>query len=240
MAAEIVIAVLNQSTVATDSEVEIVAAHLQIQVSRDFAPIWGVDAIVHFLPKTSKPSPSTWQLVILDDSDQAGALGYHDLTASGMPLAKIFARTTIDAGLSWSVTASHEIMEMLVDPDINLTAFVQTSDTAGTLYAYEVADACEDDSFGYDIGTLQPTRVSDFVTPAWFEPQGTNTNPKFDFRGHVTAPFQILSGGYIGVFDVTGGTGWTQLTADKVTAREAGLRPRFETRKTVRRQRSRH
>ncbi len=212
--AEIVIDVINQSTVVPDAQVEILAIHLQIQVSRDFAPIWGTDAIVHFLPKTVTPSAKSWQLVILDDADQAGALGYHDLTAAGLPLGKVFARTTIKAGLQWSVTASHELLEMLGDPDINLTAFVQDTNTTGRLYAYEVCDACEDDSFGYDIGTLQPTRVSDFVTPAWFEPQGTSLNPTFDFKGHVTAPFQLLKGGYIGIFDVTSGSGWTQLTAE--------------------------
>jgi Fe-S cluster assembly iron-binding protein IscA len=37
---------------------------------------------------------------------------------------------------------------MLGDPNINLTVFVQNSNTAGMLYAYKVCDACEDDTLG--------------------------------------------------------------------------------------------
>jgi hypothetical protein len=54
---------------------------------------------------------------------------------------------------------------MLADPNINLTVFVQDADTTGTLYAYEVCDACEDDSLGYQINNVL---VSDFVYTAWF------------------------------------------------------------------------
>jgi len=50
--------------------------------------------------------------VILDDSDQAGALGYHDLTSDGLPIGKVFAASDLKAGTSWTVTASHELLEM--------------------------------------------------------------------------------------------------------------------------------
>src|SRR6266581_3514657 len=97
--------------------------------------------------------------------DFAGALGYHDLTKQGLPLGKVFAGSDMKLGYNWTVTASHELLEMLADPDINLTAFVQDSDTSGILYAYETADACEADEYGYKIdGVL----VSDFVFPSWF------------------------------------------------------------------------
>ncbi len=43
---------------------------------------------------------------------------------------------------------------MLADPNINLSAFVQNTNTAGTLYAYEICDACEDDSLGYMIDNI--------------------------------------------------------------------------------------
>jgi len=87
--------------------------------------------------------------------------------------------------------------------------FVQPSATAGTLYAYEVCDACESDTFGYTIGKVL---VSDFVYPAWFESFRTPNSTQFDREGHIVRPFQLLSGGYIGVFDVSYGTGWHQLT----------------------------
>src|SRR2546425_11594252 len=130
------ISVINESTVLTDAEITPVVAALQKQVTNDFRPAWGVDAELTTVPKgTPAPTPSWW-LVILDDSDQAGALGYHDLTSDGLPIGKIFAASDLKAGDSWSVTASHELLEMLADPNINLTVFVQDADTTGTLYAY--------------------------------------------------------------------------------------------------------
>src|SRR5277367_5245119 len=160
------ISIFNASTVLTDNEIRPVVNALQQQVTNDFRPAWGIDAELTFVPTGSTPPIGTWWLTILDDSDQAGALGYHDLTPDGLPLGKIFAASDLKAGTSWSVTASHELLEMLADPNINLTVFVQEANTTGTLYAYEVCDACEDDSFSYPINSVQ---VSDFVYPAWFE-----------------------------------------------------------------------
>ena len=78
--ADIKIAVINASTVLTDAQVQPAVSALQIQVHRDFAPVWGVDADLTFVPSGSQPAPGMWWLSILDTSDQAGALGYHDVT----------------------------------------------------------------------------------------------------------------------------------------------------------------
>ncbi len=212
--ANIKIAVINSSTVVDDEAVLQVIKALQIQVVRDFAPVWGINADLRFITKGSKPTDNEWWLVILDNSDQAGALGYHDLTSQGLPLGKVFAKSDMDYGESWSVTASHELLEMLGDPNINLTVF-EESGNGGRLYAYEVCDACESEKFGYKIGNIL---VSDFVFPSWFESfqkQGT----RFDQQNKITKPFQLLPGGYIGIYDITAGTGWTQLTADKLNFR---------------------
>jgi hypothetical protein len=186
---------------------------LQQQVTNDFHPVWGIDAELKMIPQGTPATPGTWWLVILDDSDQAGALGYHDLTPDGLPLGKIFAASDLKAGDSWSVTASHELLEMLADPNINLTVFVQDANTTGTLYAYEVCDACEDDSFGYKINNVL---VSDFVYPAWFENFREEGSTQFDQMNQIKDPLALLTGGYIGVFSVTDGTGWQQQTAEKV------------------------
>ncbi|MBI1850341.1 MAG: hypothetical protein HYR85_08365 [Planctomycetes bacterium] len=208
------IAIINESTVVSDSDAKAAVDALQRQVSNDFAPAWGIDASLTFLPSGSNPSPDAWWLVILDTSDQAGALGYHDITSAGLPLGKVFAKSDVDFGSSWTITASHELLEMLGDPDINLSALVQTSETDGTLYAYEVCDA-------------------DFVFPAWFEgfrEQGT----QFDFQQKITAPFQLLPGGYIGAFDIYSGSGWYQLYPAKTAVRYS-MRPRLGSRRDRRR-----
>ncbi len=230
------VAVINASTVLKDGQISDALPAFQTQVHRDFAPAWGIDADLTFVPKGSNPAPGAWWLVILDNSDQAGALGYHDLTDQGLPLGKVFAGTDLQAGGQWTVTASHELLEMLADPDINLAAYVDKQGGGITLYAYEVCDACEADELGYKIdGTL----VTDFVYPAWFESFRKDGSTQFDQQSQISAPFQLLTGGYIGVFDCPSGNGWTQITGEKKVRRYSMRAPvgsRRERRRTPREQ----
>lgn len=209
MVQRIHIDIINESTVCTDEEVRRIVSALQIQVSEHFYPVWGTDAYLTFIPKGHQPYAAHWWVAVLDNSDQAGALGYHDLTTDGLPLGKIFAGTDKQYGYKVSVTASHEVLEMLEDPYINLTA--QMSDNL--FYAYEVCDACEADNLGYLISGIT---VSDFVHPAWFE-TGTNVK-RFDQMNHLTGPCPTLDpGGYIGYYDPKTGQ-WGQKTAAKSLA----------------------
>jgi hypothetical protein len=210
---DITVAIINESTVVADADVAQYAAALQVQVSQHFAPAWGVDANIVVVPKVNQPPAGSWWLVLLDDTDQAGALGYHDVTSEGLPMGKVFAKTDLDNHLSVSVTISHELLEMLGDPDVNLTTFIQSSAKVGRLYAYEVCDAVEDDQYGYAIDGVT---VSDFVLPAYFEPSTAAHTPgvRYDYGGHLNGAVPtLLSGGYIGEFDVSRGSGWTQKTA---------------------------
>jgi hypothetical protein len=176
------VAVINASTVLNDDVVERAVRAFQTQVSRDFAPVWGINADLAFFPRDTDPAAlpqGSWWVVLLDNTDQAGLLGYHDLTTTGLPLGKVFARTDQMYHHHWTVTASHELLEMLVDPWINLTMFWQPDANSGVLYAYEVCDAVESDRYGYRIGR---TLVTDFVYPAWFEPNG----PQGGQMGHLS------------------------------------------------------
>ncbi len=202
------VALINLSTVVTDAQITLMMAALQVQVDRDFGPVWMLGANIVQVTRGGTIPKGVWAMFIMDISDEAGALGYHDLTPDGFPVGKVFAKSDLQYGMSISVTVSHELMEMLLDPYISNTVFVQSSDTTGVLYAYEVADAVEDDSLGYDINGIL---VSDFVTPAWFESFRKPNSVKFSFMGHVNAPFTLAVGGYIGVFAVSPNTtGWTQ------------------------------
>jgi len=230
------ISVINASTVVTDDDVRPVVDALQKQVTNDFLPAWGVGAQLTFVPTGTTPPAGTWWLSILDDSDQAGALGYHDITPDGLPLGKVFAGTDLKYGMQWSVTASHELLEMLGDPNINLTVFVQNDQSTGILYAYEVCDACEADQFAYPIGNVM---VSDFVFPSWFESFRTAGSAQFDQTKQIQNPLQLLTGGYIGVFDVNSGSGWQQQTAEKKpsdTLSRGNVGSRRERRRTPRQQ----
>lgn len=196
-----VIAITNASTCLNDSQVEAVLPALQKQVSLDFKAYWNLDCTLSFLPNNQPLTTGWWQMVIVDNPDQAGALGYHEMTSTGTPLGKVFAKLDLDNRCSWAVTLSHELLEMLVDPWINWCAVSRD----GKIYALEVCDAVEADDLGYEIdGVL----VSDFVTPSWFEPAEAD---RFDFKQHLSKELQLAEGGYISILDPK--KGWTQITA---------------------------
>jgi hypothetical protein len=219
------VAIYNDPTSGEqDAGVQTMVAALQQQIVNDFGPAWHTGAHVDFVASANKPPADAWVVAVLNNSDQAGALGYHDLTPAGLPLGKVFAGTDRQYNQKVSVTLSHELLEMLGDPWINLTA--QSDD--GKFYAWEACDAVEADELGYDINGVI---VSDFVTPHWF---GHGAGP-VDFKGHLANPFQLATGGYISVFDPASGQGWQQVNAQEAADLEAALlihsRPRIGSRR---------
>jgi len=204
------VAVINSSKSVKDSEIGSAVEALQKQIHRDFAPAWGVDAELTFVPKGSEPEPDSWRMLILDDTHhESGALGYRDLTSDGFPQTKIFARSAQKAGASWTVSASHVLLEMLANPRQNLAVFVQSTDSAGKFFANEVCNPCTAERYAYEIDGIL---VSDFIFPAWFESHRKPKSTKFDFREHITEPLMIPTGGYAPFFDVQAGE-WTQVFA---------------------------
>ena len=159
-------------------------AALQKQMEKDFVPVWGYPARLYV---TDKPKNDEWQVVFLDDADAANALGYHDLTKNGQPISKVFVKTTIAAGQKVSVTASHELLEMMIDPGAQLWA----QNTDGRFYAYEMCDAVENEEY-----TIDGISVSDFVHPSFFESWHQPRSVQFDHLNKVSQPFQTLQNGY--------------------------------------------
>jgi hypothetical protein len=196
------IAVMNASTCLTDAQVEAVLPALQKQVTDDFRAYWDLNCTLVFSARNQQLALGWWQIAVLDNPDQAGVLGYHEMSAQGTPLGKVFAKLDISNGTSWTVTLSHELLEMLADPWTNWCAVGSDS----KVYALEVADPVEADGLGYEIdGVL----LSDFVTPAWFEQTAAD---RIDFKQHLSKQLEIASGGYISVLDPR--KGWTQITAE--------------------------
>ncbi len=194
------IAVMNQSTVMADVDIQKMIPAFAQQWNNDLRPVWGVDAAAFtFVPAHQMPAAGSWWLVFLDNSDQAGALAYHDLTNEGLPISKVFVKTLIADGASVSVGATHELCEMAVDPWLN-SAY---QDPKGVFWAGEVCDPVESDQYGYNIGVV---RVTDFITPNWFAHQ--HSVGPIDFKGHASTPFAVLPGGYAQKF---GRRGWVQV-----------------------------
>jgi len=178
-------------------------ASQQVQLDRDFAPHWGGTAHLAMLLDGAALPESAWQCVFLDNSDQADALGYHDLTAGNLPILKIFMEDILADRVNWTTTASHEVMEALADP-----ALTRVIDAGGYEYAVEVCDAPEDDQFSVPI---LGHHLSNFVLPSWFSPTGVAPFTAYPCP-QITAPFMLADGGYIGRRQLPGGA-WEQQMA---------------------------
>jgi hypothetical protein len=179
------IACMNKATIDLGVPFDKLTATLQKCFDEHFLPVWGYPVTLY---NTTTPKPTDWQLVYFDNADVANALGYHDLTKDGQPVAKIFVKTTLAANEVVSVTACHELFEMTIDPIANLWA----EGTDGTEYAYEMSDPVEEDTFLVD-----GVQMSNFVHPSWFEPFKHPPGTKFDHLGLLKAPFTMTKGGYM-------------------------------------------
>jgi hypothetical protein len=178
------VAFVNLAKASLEVDLNKLVAALAKQLERDFVPIWGYPAKLRV---TQKPEPEDWQVVFLDDADAADALGYHDITKDGQPVSKVFVKTTIQAGEKVSVTASHELLEMMIDPGAQMWA----QNANGWFHAYEMCDAVEAEV--YDIDGIA---VCDFVYPSFFESWHAPHAVQFDHLERVTQPYQTLPKGY--------------------------------------------
>ena len=108
------VALVSDTPVINFSNVSRMSAALQKQATRDLAPVWGVSATVDAFERLEDVPIGYWPIIILDDIQAPGAAGYHT-DDNGQPFALVQAST------GWPLTASHECLEMLVDPFGNRT-----------------------------------------------------------------------------------------------------------------------
>jgi hypothetical protein len=179
------IAVFNKATTPLGVDLEALTRALQRFTDDCVAPVWGTPAR---LVTTRDFRKDAWAIVFLDDADEANALAYHELTPDGLPVSRVFVRTIQRARESLSVSASHELVEMLVDPAINLWANGPDPDQ---MWAYETADPVEALSFDVD-----GFAMTDFVFPSWFEGFRRPRSTQFDWMKKTDRPYQILRDGY--------------------------------------------
>lgn len=180
--------VVNRSTLATDMDVQAWTAACSFQLARDVAPALDRKPVrVEFLTKASHAPAGAWIIAVLDDADQAGALGYHTTDRAGRPWGRIFVRPCLDYGVEPSTTLSHEVIETFGDPEV-----VAWRDTGrGYSVAYELCDPVESGS--YEVGGVL---VSDFVLPSWFD-RSAGSRSRFNYLRTVHAPFALDAGGYV-------------------------------------------
>jgi hypothetical protein len=184
------IVVVNESSDADASELKRAVFAIQKQVDRDFFPLWGWRAELLFEPDRIPPKAMR---ITIKDSDEDSDLGYHFI--DGLPRTEVFTRDSAGKRYrEYYSTLSHEVLEMIADPGVNLYAsgyYIKRHRHYRAWIPYEVCDPVEDkeyEIFGFP--------MSDFVVPEWFEPEREPRSMKFSFCDSIDRPFALTSGGY--------------------------------------------
>lgn len=211
------LALVSDSTSVPTGDVMRVAAALQKQASRDLNPIWNISATVSGFEKLEDVPIGYWPMIIKDNIG-FNAAGIH-LDTDRQPFALISAASDID---TWSLTASHETLEMLVDPygDRVIAGDSPKPGQGRVSFLVEICDPSESTEFAY---TVNGVRVSDFYTPEYFNPVPA-PGIRYSFVGAITQPRQVLRGGYLSWSD-SATTHWWQavwFNGSSVTFRDIG------------------
>jgi hypothetical protein len=185
------VALISTSDAVSASALQPVSAAIQLQVTRDFGPLWGVEATIDSFSTLDDVPLGYWQVVIKEQIDDPDALGYHT-TDHNQPYALI--KRTDD----WTITTSHEVLEMLADPFGNrLVSGPSVKEGQGSVqYLVEVCDPSEAKSYQIN----NDVWVSDFYTPHFFDPVPSG-GVRYDYTNDISAPRQIVAGGYLSWFD---------------------------------------
>lgn len=239
---QLIIAVQNLSTLVSDQDAYDMTLLVDRQVRDHVAPAWGIQPpFVEFYKPSADPAvpaPHFTAIIgILDDADQAGDLGWHTEGPDAAVYGRVFARPVLANGgnaltdqLSVCSVLSHEVIEVIGDAACN--GWAQRPD--GSLAARELCDPVEGDSYVMTVKTAGETvsgTVSDFVFPAWFDPDAAGA--PFDWMDLLSSPFQVRPSGYLIV--MAGGTVteqwgeefplWRLVTKEHPTARTARRDP---------------
>src|SRR2546427_7439946 len=164
---------MNESTMITAADLEKAVSACATQVKLHVAPVWDmVPASIITYEDRRQVTATTDILTILDDSDQAGFLGYHRVTPDGSPYARVFVNPILTHGgellttsLSVSTVMSHEICEWFVNQFLSLWA-----EGPGGQYPLEICDPVAEDTYEID-----GVSVSNFVYQRFFDVRAPST-----------------------------------------------------------------
>ena len=179
------------------SDVAQVSAAIQKQIIRDFTPLWTIEATIDAFPRIDDVPVGYWPIYIVDTFEEGG----QHKTRHHQPFG------LVAAGSTWPLAASHEALEMLVDPSGDrLVAGTSPMPGQGRVeFLLEVCDPCQSDAHAY---TVNGVMVSDFCTPEYFDPLGV-TGARYSYTGAITEPHQVLPEGYLSWLDPLTGN-WFQ------------------------------
>ena len=212
------------------------AAAVQKQLTRDFSPIWGVRATLDTFEDLASVPSDYHPIVVFGDAEElVGQLDVAigpDLAArliddferdrlAGLHL-NAFTRqpfALVEASDAWTVTISHEVIEMISDPFGNrlIAASHPLDERERVKYLLEVCDPCQ--AVWYPVNGVP---VSDFYTPRYFDPVAVD-RLRYSFTGQIERPLQILEGGYLTWIDPDDSGLYTLTAGDSAPVQVASL-----------------
>ena len=199
------VSVVNRSHTVPDLELHRVVRAVNRQIKEDFEPYWGFGGMLR-VEGPARGSIDTRSLrelrgdailYLVDYGTADDVLGYHEKNLRGVPYGFVYLDLCAQLGDPWSVTLSHEALELIADPQANLLVLgpnPKGGSPARVYHWFELCDAVQTQTYQIDEVT-----VSNFVLPSYYAPGdgGARTN----FIGTPLAPFQACPGGYIGYFE---------------------------------------
>jgi len=179
------------------------------QIRDDFEPYWSMGGELRLEGRSvDKPDETTLAdmrgeavIYLWNAADVAGAMGYHDANYRGIPYGFVFTDIAEELGEPWSVTLSHEALELIGDPEVNLLVKgPHPRKPHHVFHWYEMCDAVQAETYSVD-----GVAVSNFVLPLYFT-GSEELGGRNDFLGHAhdgrtLQSFGVNPGGYIGFFD---------------------------------------
>lgn len=187
------------------AELSKVAAALTRQLMGDLQRCWGGAGIVSPFADAADAPGGAWQILVVPDA--AGRGGMHSIPQHiDEPVIAIVQH---QPNTMWSLAASHEAIEMLLDP--LGASFRDGPDPRGSgkrvRFLMEVCDPCQ--SFGCAYA-LDGVWVSDFVLPSFYQVSG-GTAP-YTLKNNVLSPLSVTADGVLSWQDPDSGD-WHQLDA---------------------------
>jgi hypothetical protein len=169
------------------AELTQVARAIQKQVNEHVSPVWKIHAEVDPFAKSAAVPAGYWHATIRDHIQPEGAWSIHSV-ANGQPFAEV------TFGKDWTLGASHDVIEMLIDPNVSRLAkapSIRAGDRHNVEYLVQACDPCAASS--YDIDGV---KVADFSLPRFWSAK-PGLKGKYSFTGVLTEPRQIVRGGYL-------------------------------------------
>ena len=194
----------------SDEDLQKAIRAINRQINYDFAPYWSLSADLRLEGRSEKkPSERTLAdmrgdavIYVWDHIDVDDALGYHDKNDRGIPFGFVFLDLASELEEPWTVTLSHEALELIGDPETNLFAVgPHPKDRRHHVFHwYEMCDAVQDERY-----LIDGVEVSNFLLPLYFtssaERGGRNDFLGRSHNGKTLLSFGVNPGGYIGFYD---------------------------------------